>query len=412
MDIDLEWQKFLSSTDKNYEVSSDEENDEFDDENVDNISLNGSDIISANITDDLSDDIPNSTDIYISTKTNIAYLNTPIDLNIFWDIPIIPYFRPENGVIKKQIKLISNAKEDLEYIEEKLKNETCYDVQIISHIDNIKTIKLNEENEENEQNEQTFINKYSRKKQNDKRKLIRFKDTRKISIGICKKDLTSYRRVKKGVFYNCFVMILRLNSDNEKLFKEYHVKVFNTGKVEIPGVKDEKIFELILEKVTTILQPFVNIKLNYKKNSNEIVLINSNFNCGYYVNRESLYEILKLKYNIHAVYDPCSYPGIQCTFYYNPDVEIQTGRQISDENKQKYKNIQEVSFMIFRTGSVLIVGKCNEHVLTIIYDFLKNIFKNEFKKICQKKINIENEIKEKPRKIRKKCVTIEVNSQM
>jgi hypothetical protein len=117
-----------------------------------------------------------------------------------------------------------------------------------------------------------------------------------------------------------------------------------------------------------------------------------------------------LKYNIQSIYDPCSYPGIQCKFYYNPDIGIQSGSQISEENKVLYKNISEVSFMIFRTGSVLIVGKCDENVLLIIYEFLKNILHNEFKNICQKNIKpIENTIvKDKKKKIRKKNITVNI----
>lgn len=37
--------------------------------------------------------------------------------------------------------------------------------------------------------------------------------------------------------------------------------------------------------------------------------------------------------------------------------------------------------MIFRTGSVLIVGKCNEDDIYHVYMKLKNIFKDEFQSI-------------------------------
>ena len=39
----------------------------------------------------------------------------------------------------------------------------------------------------------------------------------------------------------------------------------------------------------------------------------------------------------------------------------------------KNKKCYIVSFMIFRTGSVLIVGQCNENVLYKIYKFISNI---------------------------------------
>jgi hypothetical protein len=195
----------------------------------------------------------------------------------------------------------------------------------------------------------------------------------------------------------------------DNVFKEFHVKVFNTGKLEIPGIQNEMSFNMILKEILQVLQPHMDFKLDYKPNSNETVLINSNFNCGFYINREMLNDILKYKYNIQSIYDPCSYPGIQCKYYYNPDVDVQSGCQISEENKHLYKNINEVSFMIFRTGSVLIVGKCDENVLMIIYEFLKIIFTNEFKNICQKS-SFDDKIipnKDKTKKIRRKNITIE-----
>lgn len=371
--IDQEWENFISTGYNNDDdISSDEENEKntiLDDVNEE--------LISANLSIDLNSEAPKATNIYISTKTKIAYLNTFIDLrNIFWNVPIISYTNPVNGVIKKQMKFVSNTKDELEFIQSKLKDELYYEEYVITHIDN----------------------------PNGR---IKFKDVRKLSIGISKKDIMSYRCKKKSAFYNCFVVILRMKIDNT--FKEFHVKVFNTGKLEIPGIQNEETFQIILEQIIQVLQPHLDFKLAYKPNSNETVLINSNFNCGFYINREALNDILKYKYNIQSIYDPCSYPGIQCKYYYNPDVDIQTGCQISEENKHLYKNINEVSFMIFRTGSVLIVGKCDENVLMIIYDFLKIIFNNEFKNICQKS-SAEDKIisnKDKSKKIRRKNITIE-----
>ena len=317
--------------------------------------------------------VPESTDIYISTKSKIAYLAQPVELQIFWDIPVISYSTPQNGVIKKQIKINSKTPEELELVQERLQKEIYYDQHIMSHIDN----------------------------PNGR---IKFKDIRKITIGVSKKDIMSYRSKKKQAFYNCFVMILRIKIN--ELFREFHIKVFNTGKLEIPGVQSEGMFEIVLKHIVNILQPFYTTELTYFENS-DTVLINSNFNCGFYINREILYDILRSKYNIQAMYDPCSYPGIQCKFYYNNDIGVQTGMQITTENKDKYKNITGVSFMIFRTGSVLIVGMCNENVLHYIYHFIKELLKEEFKFICQKIItpaDLINKVKKK--KIRRKIIHI------
>ena len=368
MDIDEEWEHFISHDHE--DISSD------DDDTTQIVKQTAEEFISANLSADLTSEAPKATNIYISTKTKIAYLNRQIDLkHVFWQVPVIPYATPANGVIKKQMKFNSTACEELAYIETRLKDEKYFEEYIITHIDNPAG-------------------------------RIKFKDIRKVSIGVSKKDLMSYRCKKKSAFYNCFVLILRTKVVDS--YKEFHVKVFNTGKLEIPGVQSEPLFEQILAQVLETLQPYVPEPLDYKPNSTETVLINSNFNCGFFINRETLYEILKFKYNIQSIYDPCSYPGIQCKFYYNPDVGIQNGSQISEENKHLYANVMEVSFMIFRTGSVLIVGRCDENVLLVIYEFLKIILNNEFKNICQKNIKADEAVKDKKKKVRRKNITIEV----
>jgi hypothetical protein len=206
-------------------------------------------------------------------------------------------------------------------------------------------------------------------------------------------------------------MILRIKILSA--FKEFHVKVFNTGKLEIPGIQNNDIFEQVLINIVAAIKPYMPIvatedaiELNYKQTSTT-VLINSNFNCGFYINREILFDILKFKYNIQCIYDPCSYPGVQCKFYFNPDKEVQNGSKISEEEKSLYKNIVAVSFMIFRTGSILIVGMCDDSVLYVIYEFLKVLLVNEYSKINQ--VNVHNMgVKDKKRKIRKKSIVVNI----
>ena len=378
-DINEEWKNFISSGHEDDDISDDELVD------LNTFIQKDEELISANLSFDFNSETPKASDIYISTKTKLGYLNRTIDLNkVFWEIPVIPYAKPCNGVIKKQKKFNSLTIEELDYIKEKLKTENYFEENVITSI-------------------------------NNPTGRIKFKDIRKISIGISKKDIMSYRSKKKSAFYNCFVMIVRILVD--QTYKEFHVKIFNTGKIEIPGIQSETVFQMLLKLVITILQPHIPEHLEYNTDSEETVLINSNFNCGFFINREILYDTLKFKYNIQSIYDPCSYPGIQCKFYYNPDLENQIGCQISEEDKKKFKNMKEVSFMIFRTGSVLIVGRCDESVLMIIYEFLKIILNNEYKLICQKNIKLNGEPdilhfkskdKDKKKKIRRKNITVSV----
>ena len=293
------------------------------DGNIDNNYLN-------DLKETSEKDIPKASDIYISTKTKIAYLNDQIDLNtLFWKIDVIPYHKLEEGVVKKQMKFNFVDEESVQEMSAKLKNEKNVDEQIISRI----------------------INPNGR---------IKFRDIRKISIGLSQKDITSYRSKKRSAFYNCFVLLLRVNQ--KEIYKEIHVKVFNTGKLEIPGIRDDNTLISTLDLLVNILRKYSDDEsINYDLSKSETVLINSNFNCGFYLNRDKLLDILKYKYKIDCVFDACQYPGIQCKYNY-----------IS--NDVTYK----LSFMIFRTGSILIVGKCDEDILFKVYNYIKQILDDEY----------------------------------
>ena len=317
-----------------------------------------------------SEKVPKSTSIYISTKTKIAYLNKPIDLKeCFWKINVMSYSTPSEGVIKKQMKFNFIDEEDVLSIQDKLNKEKYSDEHIITHIRNPEG-------------------------------KIKFKDIRKISIGICKKDITSYRCKQKSAFYNCFVLILRLQYGDT--FKESHIKIFNTGKLELPGIQTDIGLTKCLDKVISILNNDCGLDISLKDRPCETVLINSNFNCGYYIDRDKLCDILKYKYHLHTSYDPCSYPGIMSKFYHNSTKEKQACiKDITGE-----KNV-EMSFMIFRTGSVLIVGKCEENELMDIYEFLKTILHDEYSNVNQS-IPIANETDQKPhiKKSRKRMIPL------
>ena len=63
--------------------------------------------------------------------------------------------------------------------------------------------------------------------------------------------------------------------------------------------------------------------------------------------------------------------------------------------------------MIFRTGSVLIVGNCNKKVLNIIYNFVINILHTEYDRISIGNVN-NKEFKKKKKKYRKKSILIKI----
>lgn len=331
--------------------------------------------------------------LYISTKTKIGYLNQTIPLDhVFWKVPVAPYHVPAEGVIKKQMKFNSCNSDTMVALCAQVKAEhersgAHLEEHVLTHI----------------------VNPGGR---------IPFKDVRKISIGLCKKDVTSYRSKRKGAFYNCFVVILRLMWEGR--YKEIHVKVFNTGKLEIPGIRNE----LLLEKAMTLLTDTINPlmppgsrQVEHLPERSETVLVNSNFSCGFHIDRQELFGILHGKYNISCSYDPCSYPGIQAEFYYDHRVTTQTGCLPSGEGLEvllEAGHITKISFMVFRTGSVLIVGKCSDETLEQIYVFICEILCSEKDRIKVTNTNTNTNDEESGSKItgtarraRKRTITVQ-----
>lgn len=339
---------------------------------------------------DTTEHIEEEQTLSISTKTMIAYLNQPIDIKtIFWELPILYYHELSSGIIKKQIKLTSTNNEEIGAIQKRV------DMIDDKHFKAVEILKHVEGDE--------------------------LKDVRKINIGLCKKDLLSYRTKKKGAFYNCFVCIMRIKENGQ--FKEIHVKVFNTGKMEIPGIQSDETLYKTLDLLCIVLNRYTSLaEIKYSKDEKDIqtVLINSNFHCGYTVNREILYERLKFKYGFNALYDPCKYPGVQCKFYYKPGKAYDEQNGICEcetpcSKKGRPRNAPtgpclELSFMVFRTGSILIVGNCKEDVLRVIFKRIKTIMLDE-RETCMIQLINKSQIEKPQCKKRNRKIKLRIDGE-
>ena len=356
-------------------------------------------------------------DLYISTQTKIFYLNVNyLDVDkIFWNLSIMDYGIPKIGIIKKQMRMIFKSEEEYELYATKIKEIPYYTEKIIKQINNPNARK------------------------------IKFKDERKITVGISKKDIMNCHGKEKKAFINCFAIILRMQSSvKENYFHEVHVKVFNTGKITIPGIvdNDDNLLEITKQYIIDILQPNITTPIHlisedeipllkkivrnkkgelFTENSvNQIpepissrpetimaklpknshyeyfkqqsgVLINSNFNCGFYIDQMKLIQILQEKYKLEPTYNKSNYPGVKCKFYLNNelplDISVQTGRiEEKDKNMKVYElkndaKYTKITFVIFRTGNNLILGNFSKKILLFIFDFVKNILLSEYENI-------------------------------
>ena len=332
MDIDLQWEQFMN---EDIEVN-----------DINKLSMFSQETQDVNY----QKEVPTCGPLNISTKSKIIYLNRTFDLTkLFWMMKTINYDEECEGIIKKQIKFNFVDKSDVEYFESMIVKEKNVKLKILNQIDNPSG-------------------------------RVKFKDVRKVDVGYCKNDILKPNKESKSAFYNCFVIIFRKMYKGK--FCEFHVKLFNSGKVEVPGIQSEEMLDSVVDILVRYLQPLFDDKIEEQTQKRELVLVNSNFNCNYYLNREKLVKILKSKYKVKCGMDSCSYPGIQC--------------------KYKLKRGSEISFMIFRTGSVLIVGKCDDDELYDIYHYLQDIFKQEYYHIVEEESEMEKVEKKQSNKGKKK----------
>ena len=121
-------------------------------------------------------------------------------------------------------------------------------------------------------------------------------------------------KVKRTFFNQSTIHIYH----NDKIV---NVKIFNNGNIQMTGLKYENQGKEVLSIVKDI---FIdkNKKIKFFENTNidileyRIVLINSDFDIGYTLNREKLHRKI-IDLGMYSTYEPCMYPGVNIKYYYN-----------------------------------------------------------------------------------------------
>jgi len=194
-------------------------------------------------------------------------------------------------------------------------------------------------------------------------------------------------KTKKKNFYNQVTMIIKVN-DNDRI----SVKLFKNGSIQITGCKLissiiwslDKLFKILVcpiidenTKKIYFVTPyiFLDIKNIYDF---KIALINSNFDIGFKINREHLYECLHNdKYD--CTFDSARYAGVIIK-YVNSINDIQ--KKVIVDKKSKYNKKQVTSIFVFDKGSIIITGsRCYRNTIES-YKFINTYLINNYEKIC------------------------------
>lgn len=113
-----------------------------------------------------------------------------------------------------------------------------------------------------------------------------------------------------------------------------------------------------------------------KTDDYKIGLVNAHFSTNFDINREELQKILKTKYKLKTSFDPLKYQGVNVKF------------SIDEKNKGVCKCVGKckcISILIFRTGKIIITGSKDLTLTIKAYEFINEVFKDNFENILDKK---------------------------
>ena len=202
------------------------------------------------------------------------------------------------------------------------------------------------------------------------------------------------KRKEKKNFYNQVSLIFRSSAlmglDANKLslkekFKTVNIKLFINGSIQMTGCKHlnniKKSLEILFEKLKIKkailtdnmqfeIKPFVDdiTKLSIHNIINfKIVMINTNFNVLYQINREKLHQLLKEK-NYDVTFDPIIHACVNIK-YYNP----------------KFLN-KAISIFVFESGSITIAGSNSCEQVLETYNFINKFIYNNYEILLNKSI--------------------------
>ena len=191
-----------------------------------------------------------------------------------------------------------------------------------------------------------------------------------IPKGFSKKMLRKKRKkTKKKSFYN--QETVHVVHDG----KIMNVKLFNNGKLQITGLKKVDQGPKLVQTLIEYLQDLSIIDYDTFLVNHKLVLINSDFDIGYEINREVLHREI-IEAGIYSSYEPCIYPGVNIKYFMNTNnfdgicecLEICNGKGRADGEG----DCKKVTIAVFKSGKVIITGGQNTDQLETAYRFIKN----------------------------------------
>jgi len=190
-----------------------------------------------------------------------------------------------------------------------------------------------------------------------------------------KRKSTVEKKQKKNFFYNQ-VTVHVMDT------KRVNTKIFNNGRIQMTGIKTEEQGKRVMN---ILLKEFINISQDKKDqifdNHNieldeyiETVLINTDFDINYQVDREVLHRFIVDK-GYYSSYEPCTYPGVNIKYYDNVNYNNYgiCNCEKPCNGKGKGSSCKRITIAVFNSGKIIITGGRNKSNIITAYNFITNI---------------------------------------
>lgn len=196
-----------------------------------------------------------------------------------------------------------------------------------------------------------------------------------------KTDLQQKNGKKRKYFYNQVTLHVKID-------KIINVKIFNNGGIQMTGLKKKSQSDEILRFITDLFDEYQLIQ-SKEIISREIVLINSDFDLGFKINRQKLHRLISDK-EYYSSFEPIIYPGVNIKYYHNPNNLSQKGICQCGEcvcnGKGKNNDCKKITIAVFNSGKALVTGGRNINEINISHQFITKLIDDN------KDILKENEI--------------------
>jgi len=198
--------------------------------------------------------------------------------------------------------------------------------------------------------------------------------------GFSKKSVKKKRKIKdKKVFYNQITVHVFVD-------KIINVKIFNNGRIQMTGLKfkeqGEKVIQVLIGEINKYNEDECIFKDKLVLENYKIVLINSDFDIKYRVNRDVLHRDI-IGIGMYSSYEPTIYPGVNIKYFYN---NINEAGVCGCSGKCNGKGLgngdgdcKKITIAVFNSGKIIITGGNSFNQVLISYEFINNLLSDKTK---------------------------------